>query len=56
MLPGPNPTLVPSGVLAPNVVGGVTNTSLTPFRAGLQSGTYAQGAPRSLEFGLRISF
>ncbi len=56
MLPGPNPTLVPSGVLAPNVVGGVTNASLTPFRAGLQSGTYAQGAPRSLEFGLRISF
>jgi hypothetical protein len=56
MLPGPNPTLVPNGVLAPNVVGGVTGAGLTPFRAGLQSGTYALGAPRQLEFGLRISF
>jgi len=56
MLPGPNPTLVPNGVLAPSVVGGVTLAGLTPFRAGLQSGTYAQGAPRQLEFGLRISF
>jgi hypothetical protein len=34
----------------------VTGASLTPFRAGLQSGTYAVGAPRQLEFGLRISF
>jgi hypothetical protein len=56
LLPGLNPTLVPNGVLAPNVVGGVTGASLTPFRAGLQSGTYAVGAPRQLEFGLRISF
>ena len=56
LLPGPNPTLVPNGVLAPNVVGGVTGAGLTPFRAGLQSGTYALGAPRQLEFGLRISF
>ena len=31
-------------------------SSLTPFRAGFQSGTYALGAPRQFEFGLRISF
>ena len=43
--------------LAPNVVGGVTpGSSLTPFRASFQSGTYALGAPRQFEFGLRISF
>jgi hypothetical protein len=56
MNPGPNPTLVQNGVLAGNVVGGVTKSGLTPFRAGFQSGTYAAGAPRQLEFGLRISF
>jgi hypothetical protein len=56
LLPGPNPTLVQNGVLAGNVVGGVSKSGLTPFRAGFQSGTYAAGAPRQLEFGLRISF
>ena len=60
-LPGnlPAPSLAPgSGAyLAPNVVGGVTpGSSLTPFRASFQSGTYALGAPRQFEFGLRISF
>jgi hypothetical protein len=51
LLPGQN------GLLAPNVVGGVTSTSsFAPFRAGLQSGTYALGAPRRFEFGLRITF
>ena len=51
LLPGPN------GVLAPNVLGGVTpGSSYTPFRTSLQSGTYALGAPRQFEFGLRISF
>ncbi len=40
-----------------NVLGGITpGSSLTPFRATLQSGTYALGAPRQFEFGLRISF
>jgi hypothetical protein len=56
MLPGPNSILAPNGLLAPNVVGGVTGQGLTPYRAGFQSGTYAVGAPRQLEFGLRISF
>jgi hypothetical protein len=43
--------------LASNVVGGVTpGSSLVPFRASFQSGTYALGAPRQFEFGLRISF
>jgi hypothetical protein len=60
-LPGnlPGASLVPgSGAyLAPSVVGGVTpGSSLTPFRASFQSGTYALGAPRQFEFGLRISF
>ena len=56
MLPGPNPTLVSSGVLAPNVVGGVTGAGLNPFRAGVQPGTFALGAPRQIEFGLRVEF
>jgi hypothetical protein len=34
----------------------VTASSLAPFRAGLQSGTFATGAPRQLEFGLKITF
>ena len=60
-LPGnlPGASLVPgSGAyLAPNVVGGVQGgSSLTPFRASFQSGTYALGAPRQFEFGLKISF
>jgi hypothetical protein len=51
LLPGPN------GLLAPNVLGGITSTSsFAPFRANFQSGTYALGAPRQFEFGLRISF
>jgi hypothetical protein len=56
LLPGPNPTFVNNGVLAPNVAGGVVNSDVTPFRAGFGSGTFAAGAPRLLEFGLRISF
>jgi hypothetical protein len=51
LLPGQN------GLLAPNVVGGVApGSSYTPFRTSFQSGTYALGAPRQFEFGLRISF
>jgi len=46
----------PNGTLAPNAVGGVTGAGLTPFRASFQSGTYALGAPRVFEFGLRIKF
>lgn len=55
----PSGSLAPgqNGVLAPNVVGGVTpGPNLTPFRTGFGSGTFAIGAPRNLEFGLRISF
>ena len=60
-LPGnlPGASLLPgqNGLLAPNVLGGVSSPSgFAPFRAGLQSGTYAVGAPRVFEFGLRISF
>jgi hypothetical protein len=56
MLPGPNPTAFEGGILAGNVVGGVTKSGVTPFRAGYQSGTFSTGAPRQLEFGVRISF
>jgi hypothetical protein len=60
-LPGnlPGASLLPgqNGVLAPNVVGGVIQgSSLTPFRANLGSGTFAVGAPRQFQFGLRITF
>jgi hypothetical protein len=60
-LPGnlPGASLLPgqNGLLAPNVVGGVTSSSgFAPFRASFQSGTYALGAPRRLEFGLNIKF
>src|SRR5260370_38365800 len=59
-LPGnlPAPSLAPASgaYLAPNVVGGVTRgSSLTPFGARFQSGTYALGAPRQFGFGLRMS-
>ena len=60
-LPGnlPSASLVPgqNGVLAPNVLGGVNSiSSFNPFRTGFGSGTFAMGAPRQFEFGLRISF
>ncbi|HEY1656734.1 MAG TPA: carboxypeptidase-like regulatory domain-containing protein [Candidatus Sulfotelmatobacter sp.] len=44
-------------VLASNSVGGVTpGVNLVPYRASFQSGTYALGAPRQVEFGLNIRF
>jgi hypothetical protein len=46
----------PTGTLAPNSVGGVTGGSLMPFRSSFQSGTFALGAPRQIQFGLRVSF
>jgi hypothetical protein len=50
----PNPNN--PGVLASNAVGGVTQQNILPFRATFQSGTYALGAPRQFEFGLKIDF
>jgi hypothetical protein len=60
-LPGnlPSASLMPGGLngtFAPNSVGGVTGANLAPYRAGFQSGTYALGAPRQIEFGLRVQF
>jgi hypothetical protein len=69
-LPGGTPgTLSPggaNGTLAPTTIGGVggiqnglpgqRESSLTPYRDSFQSGTYALGAPRQFEFGLRFSF
>ncbi len=54
----PSAPLVPgsNGFIAPSSIGGVTSRSLTPFRATFQSGTYAFGAPRQFEFGLKIDF
>ncbi len=56
-----DPTCVAAGTcattpLAASSVGGVTRQTLLPYRASFQSGTYALGAPRQFEFGLRISF
>lgn len=54
-----NSSLLPglNGVLAPTAIGGVQQgSSLAPFRANYQSGTYAEGTPRTFEFGLRVSF
>jgi hypothetical protein len=50
LAPGPN------GLIAPNAIGGVTQGAILPFRASFQSGTYALGAPRQFEFGLRVDF
>jgi hypothetical protein len=50
LTPGPN------GNIAPNVIGGVTQAGIMPFRASFQSGTYALGAPRQFEFGLKLDF
>jgi len=59
-LPGGTPgTLSPgtNGFLASNTIGGVTpGSGYTPYRDSFQSGTYALGAPRQFEFGLRFSF
>ena len=56
-LPGASLTPGSNGLLAPNVVGGVTpGSNLAPFRSTFQSGTYALGTPRQFEFGLHISF
>lgn len=60
-LPGnlPSASLLPggsNGTIAPTSVGGVTGANLAAYRAGFQSGTYAMGAPRQIEFGLRVKF
>jgi hypothetical protein len=61
-LPGnlPQSTLTPGPDdihISPNAIGGVTHgSSLAPFLASFQSGTYALGAPRQFEFGLKIDF
>jgi len=55
-LPTPNLTPGSNGFIAPGFVGGVTHAGLTPYFASFQSGTYALGAPRQFEFGLKIDF
>jgi hypothetical protein len=61
-LPGnlPSASLAPGGAvgtLAPNVVGGVAGgLNMTPYRVTFQSGTFALGAPRRIEFRLRVEF
>jgi hypothetical protein len=58
-LPGnlPQSTLTPGPDdihISANAIGGVTHgSSLAPFLASFQSGTYALGAPRQFEFGLK---
>ena len=60
-LPGnlPLPNLSPggnNGTIAPGFIGGVTSSGLTPYYASFQSGTYALGAPRQFEFGLKLDW
>jgi len=69
-LPGGTPGTLsaggPNGTLAGTTIGGVggiqdgsagaRQRSITPFLDSFQSGTYALGAPRQFEFGLRVSF
>jgi hypothetical protein len=50
LAPGPN------GYIASNSIGGVTQGAILPYRASFQSGTYALGAPRQFEFGLKLDF
>jgi hypothetical protein len=48
-----------NGCIASGTIGGVTSTGAnawTPYRATMQSGTYGLGAPRQIEFGLRLTF
>lgn len=40
----------------PNSIGMVSRGAITPFLASFQSGTYALGAPRQFEFGLKVDF
>ena len=48
-----NGTLLPAGGTATN---GSTYSDLNALRAGLGSGVFSLGAPRQLEYGLRITF
>ncbi|HEV2401578.1 MAG TPA: carboxypeptidase-like regulatory domain-containing protein [Candidatus Sulfotelmatobacter sp.] len=56
----PSSSLAPGGLdgtLAPNVVGGISGSAgMNPYRANFVSGTYALGAPRQIQFGLRVEF
>ena len=52
-LPG---NLASSTIGNPNSIGMVTKATQAPFLASFQSGTYALGAPRQFEFGLRIDW
>jgi Carboxypeptidase regulatory-like domain len=55
-LPSANLTPGSDGNVAPGFIGGVTPAGLTPYFASFQSGTYALGAPRQFEFGLRLDW
>jgi hypothetical protein len=45
-----------NGILSPSGPNGSTYSDLDSIRAGLGSGTFSQGAPRQLEYGLKITF
>lgn len=45
-----------NGTISPGFIGGVTPAGLTPYFASFQSGTYALGAPRQFEFGLKLDW
>ncbi|HET9742604.1 MAG TPA: TonB-dependent receptor [Terriglobales bacterium] len=45
-----------NGILSASNPNGSTYSDLNALRAGLGSGTFSQGAPRQLEYGLKITF
>jgi hypothetical protein len=45
-----------NGVLSASTPNGSTYSDLDALRAGLGSGVFSQGAPRQLEYGLRVTF
>jgi hypothetical protein len=51
-----DPTCTSNCTISTTSIGGVGFQQLLPYRATMQSGTYALGAPRQLEFGLKLSF
>jgi hypothetical protein len=53
-----SPTSLLSGVLAgsPGSINGTTKAQRAPNEIGLGSGVFALGAPRAIEFGIKVSF
>jgi hypothetical protein len=51
-----SPSTRVNGILSSSTPNGSTYSDLDALRAGLGSGVFSQGAPRQLEYGLRVTF